>query len=236
MSNVVSFSAFRDNRRAEAEIKAAATRAAEMMAKEIDQLADKLGGDFVAECLASALVQAAEAEKPVRYMPAYCDPRNETRGAKYEATRGLPLSEIAARIRADIKEAQKAGRIERGAKISVRTRTYSGGGSIDVSVTALPAGFRVLSDKYASWRKQFGNASPPMSWDECQSDESRALLKALNDIHGAYNRDNSDSMVDYFDTRYYGRAEIEWKARRDLEAADIEAAKGDYWHESAGRP
>lgn len=236
MTNVVCFAAYRDNRRAEAEIKAAAARAADMLAKEIDQLADKLGGDFVAECLASALVQAAEAEKPVKYVPAYCDPHNETRGAKYEATRSLSLAEISARIRADIKEAQKAGRIDARAKISVRTRTYTGGGAIDVRVTALPPGFRVLSDKYASWRKQFGDANPPMSWDECQSDESRALVKALQEIHGAYNRDNSDSMVDYFDTRYYGDAAIDWQARRELEAADIAASPGDYWHESAGRP
>lgn len=237
MSNVVSFSAYRNDRRAQAEIKALADQTAQRLAHEVDQLADKLGGGFVADCLASAIVQAAQAAKPVTYQPAYCNPANETRGAKFDATRGLPLSEIAARIRADIKEAQKAARIEPGAKISVKTRTYSGGGSIDVRVTALPAGFRVTSDKYASWRKQFGDCSaPPIAFDEYQSDAARALLNGLNEIHSAYNRDNSDSMVDYFDCRFYGRAEIDGALRHALELAEVQASPGDYWAEGCDRP
>ena len=53
--------------------------------------------------------------------PAYSDPNNEFRGAKYDATRDLPLTEVCRRIRQDIKDAIADGCLP-ALKVSVRQR------------------------------------------------------------------------------------------------------------------
>jgi len=93
----------------------------------------------------------------------------------------------------------------------VRTREYAGGGSIDVRVTAVPAGFKVQNPAR-------------MYMDLCRVDSARpyftpeaaAVLRKLDALLQAYNRDDSDSMVDHFDVRFYGDAGFEWQ----LEAAE----------------
>lgn len=232
MSNVISFAAVRDARRADAETASREAAAEARRERERADIADRLGGTLGAQIIADVVTGLKAKEEAARtaFVPAYCDPGNETRGAKYEATRHLPPREISARIRADIKEAQKAGRIDRAAKVSVRMESYSGGWSVDVRVTALPPGFRVTSESYAAWVKQFGpDRRPPMAWRECRSEQYHALMDALEDIRGAYNRDNSDSTTDYFDVRYYGSTSIDWRAAEPLEASEIDAAPADTW-------
>ncbi len=155
---------------------------------------------------------------------AYCDPSNEIRGSKYDATKGLSRVEIAARIRADIKVAFKSGAIPAGVKLSVKTRSYSGGGSIDISITALPDSFRLTSPRFAAWAKnnpnEYRHGLPPFNVSERQSDEYNALLAALKSIHSAYNRDNSDGMTDYFDRRYYGDVSIDWQLSNTMRKAE----------------
>lgn len=166
--------------------------------------------------------QKVQGGRPARYR----DPSNEPFGSKYEATRVLSLTEIAKRIRSDIKESIAAGSIVKGVKVSVKTRTYSGGGAIDVRVTALPRGFRVLNPAYSMWCAEFpDDHHAPFSPADQRSGELRALTNALASIYGAYNRDNSDSMTDYFDRRYYGTVAMEWQLRRDLEVVEIERAR-----------
>lgn len=243
-NNVVSLIAIINERRAATAVAASqAAVSARMAAEKVEtanRVADQLGGSAAAHVL-GALVAEVQAdqranEQASRPMPAYCDPRNESRGAKYEATKNLQPAEISARIRADIKAAQKAGTIPAGCKIGVRLHSYSGGYSIDVRVTALPEGFRVTSSKYASWVKQFGEAKRcPLDWRECESEELRNLVAKLETIRAAYNRDNSDSMTDYFDVRYYGSAGVDWSVKRELEKTEIAASAGDYWAEECGR-
>jgi hypothetical protein len=43
--------------------------------------------------------------------------------------------------------------------------------------------------------------------------ELNAILAALKEIHGAYNFDGSDSMVDYYHVNYYGQVEVDWRER-----------------------
>lgn len=240
MSNVVSFAAFKNDRRASAEIAKREEAKAAKLEQERREIADSLGGTagahIIADVLTGLKAKDAEANAP-KYTPAYCDPTNEVRGSKYEATKGLYGADLAKRIRQDIKDAQKAGTIPAGFKISVRTDSYSGGYSIDVRVTAVPAEFKILSDKMASWKKQFPNSyrNVPLSRDDMYSDEYNALIANLKAIHGAYNRDNSDSMVDYFDTRYYGDVGFDWRVRDQIEARDVEASAGDVWHEDSAR-
>lgn len=229
-SNVISFTAFRNAKRAAEEITRREEANAVRVANEKRELADKLGGTIGAAIVADVAVDLQEREKAAKhtYMPAYCDPANETRGAKHDATRNLDITEIAKRMRADV----KALRLPKGIKVSVRCDRFSGGQSIDMRVT-VPESFIFHSEAMASWHKQFGDRKlPPLSREEQMSAEYNELKAKLDAIHGAYNRDNSDSMTDYFDVRYYGHVTIEgsWAALK----REAEASAGTYWHESCG--
>ena len=59
-------------------------------------------------------------------------------GSKYDAN--ATAAENAKRIRADVKEAIKAGKLPKGIKVAVRTSTYSMGASIRVAIEEFPGG------------------------------------------------------------------------------------------------
>jgi ribosomal protein L9 len=229
MQNVVSLAAFKNARRAQAVEQEHAAAKAKRLADEAAAIAAELGNSPGAQMLGSVIAELGAAERAKnaahQYMPAYCDPHNEVRGAKYR--RDMGCKEIAVRMRQDVKDAIARGALPKGLKVSIR----SDHNSIDLRVVALPEGFRVMSDKAASWAKQF----PARRWDypgdaiDQQSPELRVLMDALRQIHGAYNRDNSDSMVDYFDVNYYGYPELDWALRDARQEAEINAAAGDYW-------
>lgn len=227
MSNVINFAAVVNARRAAAKIDLNEKAKAARLEQERQDIADRLGGTDGAQIIADVVMDLKAKEREAsapKYMPAYCDPNNETRGAKHDATKGMRVVDVAKRVREDI----KALKLVKGIKVSVRS-DYN---SIDIRVTGLPSDFPVMSEKAASWRKQFGDrADYPFAWVEARSDELRALLDSLKAIHGAYNRDNSDSSVDYFDTRYYGTADLDWQVQREHEAREVAASPGTYWAE-----
>lgn len=226
MTNIIDFAAALNARRAAAQQAAIDAAAARRAAEEREQIAQTLGGGIGAQIIADVVAELRQ-EKRTDLRPAYCDPSNEVRGSKYEATRDLRHTEIAQRIRADI----KAAGLPAGVKVSVRCASFSGGCSIDVRVTALPADMPVLSAKAASWRKQYPRKDYPFAYAEAVSDEVAELLEKIQRIHAAYNRDNSDSMTDYADVRFYGDVMLHWELQRDLEARDVAASDGAYWTE-----
>lgn len=114
-------------------------------------------------------------------------------GARYEVTKNLRLTEIAALIREDIKAATKRGDLPRDLKISVKTRLYSGGGSIDVEVTAAPFAIH-------DWAAVTESDLRPVPY----LPDAWRVLTTLRTIWDAYNYDRSDMMSDHFDVRYYG--------------------------------
>lgn len=133
---------------------------------------------------------------PPRHPPSGHAPRWRSRyGNKYE--RGLSRKEVAKRIRLDIKAGVKAGELPK-AKYSVRIEQYAGGGSINIVVSDLP--FEVLSEARVVADHYNPNRFSGIPW---RSDAAAALERALEGIGAAYNRDASDSMVDYFDVDYY---------------------------------
>jgi hypothetical protein len=133
----------------------------------------------------------AVAKAPRPYGPTY----EPTYGAKYE--RGLSRKEVAKRIRTDIKAGVKAGSLPR-AKYSVRIENYSGGGSISIAASELP--FEVLSEARVLADRDEPHRFSGLNW---MSERGEALRRSLKAIGGAYNRDASDPMVDYFDCDYY---------------------------------
>lgn len=133
----------------------------------------------------------------------------------YLYSEATSTTEIARRIRADIKTAKSEGLLPARWAYSVRSRYFSGGSSIDVSV-------KQCAD---AWQECDGGVpgSPghacPTVWCKGRSDpeyahaaqvhqvlteEARAAKMTLERIHGAYNHTGSDITTDYFDVNYYG--------------------------------
>ncbi|MER5579804.1 hypothetical protein [Streptomyces massasporeus] len=143
-------------------------------------------------------------------------------GKRYEEVKNLSLTDIAKRIRADVKLARKVdaklatgtevalidplaplATMPKQMKVSVRTDYFSGGGAIDVRVYNLP-------------EKGWGYVQEEDYWGEKRwvpGPQLRGILDALEEIHRAYNFDGSDSMVDYFHVNYYGHVEVDWRER-----------------------
>ncbi|MBB6212505.1 hypothetical protein [Novispirillum itersonii] len=139
------------------------------------------------------------------YMPAYCDPNNEFRGTKYDATRYLPLTEVCKLIRQDIRDAIAGGLLPK-VKVSVRKEDAR---AVTLIVKEVPEAFQFYSPKYLKWAREYpfedkhGCGRNYPGWSDPRSEQYRQVIDALTEIVQAYNRDNSDSMVDYFDVRFY---------------------------------
>ena len=232
-ATVIDFGAWKNAKRAE-DVKAeAAKQKAETERERIAKAAEagfRLGailGKEPEQSLNAALNMAAlEAEKIKQekaketYTPAYCDPDNEFRGSQYDATKDLPLKEVAKRIRADIKRMIRAGTLPRGLKVSVRTEHHN---AIRLNITALPEGLRVYTPDYARATRNFTQpADRHNGFDgETHTPEYQAIRQALDANTQSYNRDNSDSMTDYFAVRFYdGRAGLHWEFERQVRAAE----------------
>ena len=150
------------------------------------------GGDQLAVCTAGVC--------PPRFVPAYCDPANEVRGDQYEASKNLDIKEIAKLMRKAIKAECP------GVKASVRIDRYSGGQSIDIRVQEAPFSLEPLIP-YDEWVEQGNEGMRP--WKERYAPEVAEMMAKVKAIHKRWNRDNSDSMSDYFDVRYYGSVTID---------------------------
>ena len=114
----------------------------------------------------------------------------ETQGARYEATKGLSVKEVAGLIRRDIRAAVASGALPPGT-YSVWTRNGVTP-AIDIRASGMP--FRVLR--------------PPGS-STCRTPEATAVASTLREIAGAYNRDRSQPNEDYWDLRFFLYVEID---------------------------
>jgi hypothetical protein len=138
---------------------------------------------------------------------------------------GLGTTQIAARIRDDIKEAVRSGVLPK-AKYSVRAAKYSMGSSVTVVASNLP--FEVLNpeafvvERGANW----------MTFDRAHhrsrfTPDAEALEQKLNAIVDAYHWNRSDSSIDYYNERFARHVEVKenegaWKR---VELAKIAAAR-----------
>lgn len=133
-------------------------------------------------------------------------------GSKYnDETKNLGIKEIAKLVRRDIKAAVKAGSLPKEMKLGVRIQRYSGGQSLNITVKSFPGGF--LNPAYVKAVK----ANPHLCYSEYPPKyhpRVSSALTTLEDIANAYNYDNSDSMVDYFDVNYYVRVDVDFVVTR----------------------
>lgn len=146
-------------------------------------------------------------------------------GHKYDEVQGYGRAvDIAKLIRRDIKAAIAAGELPgRPSDYRVRSDSYSGGQSINVRLL-MPELYEVCKgivpgseDGFGAracgdpWCKAGGRHmdSPHSHYHYILSAEGRRVEAKLREIHGAFNHDGSEPMVDYFDRRYYGGVDIE---------------------------
>ena len=164
-------------------------------------------------------------------------------GYKYTEQQGKSLAEIAKLMRQDIKQAIAEALLPgKPVKYSVRTETYSGGGSINIEVRDWPEawqecdgykpGDRVVSGMGRQLCRDYfcaamlaitGEERPGTQAHEVLTEDAQAVEMTLKRIREAYNHDGSDSMVDYFDVNYYGH--VSFEGRRAAERRAEEAAR-----------
>ena len=140
-----------------------------------------------------------------------------TYGAKYDSTEGLYTKDIAKLVRADIKMARKIGKKAQAGNpagalatidpianapsqitYSVRTRTYSGGSSIDVVIKNVPAEW--------GWTESIDDRGDVVRKG---TEALRALGAELQALLDAYNYDGSDLASDYSDVRFNGFVHVD---------------------------
>lgn len=141
------------------------------------------------------------------YMPAYCDPENETKGDKFDETSHLDIKDIAKLVRKELRENYST---KGGWKWSVNIDRFSGGQSMGVRLKAIPSGQAHLNPERIKWDIENPHEFSFNAPDRYTKLVSDAIEKAKK-IVGKYNRDNSDSMVDYFDVNFYSSVEVRIK-------------------------
>ena len=144
-------------------------------------------------------------------------------GSKYEATKGETTTQIAARIRADVKAAQTAGDLPRSLKVSVTTKYFSGGSSIDLRIRGGLEGIQVYNPERLRIDRDEPNVfHGDVHWP-VYTPVFDAIKRRLKSIYSAYNFDDSDSQVDYFHVRFYGDVIIAWEYENEIRARELAA-------------
>ncbi len=164
-------------------------------------------------------------------------------GYRYEEAAKLSTVEIAKRMRSEIKQEVAAGMLPARWRYSVKSDSFAGGSSIDISVKDCADAWMPCPGHNGRgagcpnpWCKAGGihRDLPAAEEHEVLTEEATAAKMTLERIHGAYNHDGSEVQVDYFDVNYYGdvdfqdarsaRFEAEEKARKEARRAAVDAA------------
>lgn len=152
---------------------------------------------------------------------------NETRfgeyGSRNTESKWVDAAEVAKAVRADIKFAQTLAandpmRLPKGIKVSVKTRRYAGGQSLDLVVKALPG--KVTNPAWQLHAAVFPHEIQPSHVAHLTKEAAR-VVEALERIVGMYNFDESDAMRDYFHTAFYAHVSID-QALEQLPTVDAE--------------
>ncbi len=132
---------------------------------------------------------------------------NGWEGKKYEQSKRSPLKVIAQQIKAEILKAHPE------IKVSVSTEHFSGGCAVNVKVTSAP--FKLLVKKciYPEMANLPEAEIPKYAWGANLTDQAQAVLDDITQICNAYRYDDSDGMIDYFNTNFYCTPEYSWDLR-----------------------
>jgi hypothetical protein len=146
-------------------------------------------------------------------------------GENYIADYRVSTVEIAAHIRADLKVRRNLGKktakiaddklslalrdviadAPASIKFSIRSEYFSGGSSIDITIKGVPV----------EWGWEIDPLYDPSDYRHGRKYVETAALKALKAeverVQQSYNHDGSDGQVDYYDVRFYGHTEVDWR-------------------------
>lgn len=138
-------------------------------------------------------------------------------GSKYDGFK--PAAEVAKKVRADFKAAQAAGEIPATIKFSVVSESFAGGQAVRVEIQGRPEAEVWYEEivQYAGFERPERRMTP----------EAKEVMRKVEAIANAYNRDRSDSQVDYFDVMYYCTVsyESDWSRKYRAQQAAVRAAK-----------
>ena len=140
-----------------------------------------------------------------KYVPAYCDPRNEVKGEKYAETADLDIKEIAKLVRKELKKKFPA---KDGWKWGVRISRYSGGQSLNIKIKSVPEGQKIFNLEYLAYEADYQYLrihEVPM-----YESEITEALEYAEEVTSCFNRKNIDSMSDYFDVHFYSSVGVDW--------------------------
>ena len=159
-----------------------------------------------------------------KYVPAYCDPKNESKGDKYKEFGNLDVAEVAKRVRAEIKAKIKSGDFPAGLKVSVRVKRYSGGASVDADIKAglgqiNPAYVEAYNRSIAQGQNDYNACQIARNQEGYWLDDAGKIIEEIKAMGEAYRRDNSDSMSDYFDCNFYYFCSVDWEYDMELKKA-----------------
>lgn len=137
-----------------------------------------------------------------------------TYGHLYDSLGDHPsAAEIAKAMRQTIKQETAEGFLPSKWKYSVTSDTFTGGQSVDIVVQDCPDAWEVCDgiDCQNVWCAAKNDPIYAHAATEHLrlTEEAKVTKMTLDRIHGAYNHDGSELMVDYFDVRYYGHVEFD---------------------------
>jgi len=115
----------------------------------------------------------------------------EFEGSNY--TPGMTIKDVATAMRKYTKTKYP------DCKFSITTKSFSGGSSISLALLGAPYAAFVESDRFTNYDVNY-------YYIERNSVLTAPIKKILQDVISelrSYNYDNSDSMIDYFDTNFY---------------------------------
>lgn len=177
-------------------------------------------------------------------MPRYCDPENRREGSLYRETQNLDIKDIAKILRKQIKDAVTSGALPDWV-YSVRIRRFSMGQALDVEIKDTKGHitqnvWRMATELeqpevriHGYYGSRLGDSlCAVMNFTGCTEEQARAhrdLLvnqtqEKLEKMRVAFNYDNSDAMVDYFEVNYYGHTSLDYEAAGKTEEAAKAAA------------
>lgn len=140
--------------------------------------------------------------------------------------------DIAAEIRKNVRKLYPA---KEGYKIGVTYESFAGGSAINIDIKAAP--FQIHR---AEWAKHYKHAKETRDWQPLQdfqdnfwdelraqgkydhreysaeyTEETMALRRALEKMGNSYRFNDSDGMIDYFDTNFYLHVQVHWQTDKD---------------------
>jgi len=153
---------------------------------------------------------------------------NQTKGEKFD--RSLETKEVAKRVRQQIRKRIKDENDEVfpvGMKVSVRTDSFSGGSSIDATVTQVPEGFGINNPERVKTITRNPNDVPPSLHQLPElTDAAQAVIDEIESMLGEYRHVDSDLHTDLYNCNFFTSIAFDYKIK-GAERAAIAASVSD---------